>query len=389
MNRTSPVLALTVAALAGCAPSPIKIAEAATRAEAELLYAAVTAQFPATHNGPANNFPSAVRLPVADSRLGPWLLGGGILEAKRYAWRLKERNVNTIGLRVSYPILSGKEARHDQYALYYRELAAFLRDRNMKVVVHSGPQFRDSNFFRGQGIDDQCNGNPTGQFADYLTKVAEIISPDYLLIDMKPSVLARAAGCKDLADAENAAALTLDVVRQLVRDTAVPVGVSTDLDDDDEYFELVARSDLDFFLGLSITSANTTIGGLRQRLDQAAERAAGTAHSLAIDSAWFRKDCLRGMASETEPLRCDGTPDVTANAAIEWQAADLQLVRSLEKYASQNGWLFSLADETDLLAGAYLNQDEIAQFDTSPVKIRRAIQLKARQLRRVRTAELR
>lgn len=285
------------------------------------------------------------RIPWADSRLGPWLLGSGVHLLPRYLDRLASIGVKYVGMRIARPILTGQESRHDGYRRFYRYAVAETRKRRMTPVVTIGLQYRDDDFYRGQTDYLQCREGYRARFSAYVADVVELLQPAFLVIDVRPTTLGRAPGCASIAGAGGAESLARAAAHSLRHaQFSGRWGISVDLAAEDGFLERAAELPGKPFLALSALNVPADPESLGAALERVRALADAKGRDVAITEAWIRKSDLR-----------------PSNYAAEaWSDFDRAMARTFAAYARQHGWLFASVYETDLLLGGYADGEELA-----------------------------
>lgn len=310
----------------------------------------------------------AVRLPTADSRYGPWLLGPGPVENERYIRKLKDREVAAAAMTVAYPILSGSEKRHDVYKRFYAYVFGQMAVAGMSPIVVVTPQQRDREYLRGQGAAGQCTGANTERLVAHAVSVARLLPEDtQIVLDYRPTVLSRAEGCADLASPEQAAGLVAGIVEALrASGFTGSIAASADLAALDHVDRLAEVPDLAVISANTLDARVNTRDALESRWATFRTRVEDAGRVAAVDALWLAK---------TDPAMGCESGSLT-DAAVASKALDERATAAL------NGAAFTVIYETDLWLGAYLEPGEFVCAPDFGLKNRRLVQLKSRNIRR-------
>lgn len=325
-----------------------------------------------------SDYPYAARLWTADSRLGPWLLASGFQESRTKLAALRERGVHQADVAVAYPILSGEEARSDEYRRVYRELAVEARRQGFTLRVISGPQYRDTYRLRGYPVSEQCEDAPIGAFAAHAETVAAILNPDFLSLDLSPATLGIAEGCERFAKPAAAAALALAVVDALDTPDSIRVGISLRADEHPVFLTALLESDLDFYLDINVFRLNEAGADHLESLETLVRAARTTGRDVAVGGYWLQKSDAPddrgylGLAYSTQDAAID-TLDI-------WEPLDKRMHRLMHALREKYGLLYASAYRSDLLF-SYLPTQEVLGSQLEPVNMLRLERSKARQAR--------
>lgn len=365
--KTCTMLATAVcAAITGCASAPT-FDEALLTASRDTV---LQSSEPATEVFEQ----TTARLPTADSRLGPWLLSGGDIHNRLYLSRLRERGIQQVVFRVAYPTFAASNPRRSAYEAFYTWLNGQIANYGMRSAVIVSPQFRDDNYYRGISGDDLCADydSTVRDFSDHVITTSQV-HDGLIILDLKPSSLESAAGCRALVQQEDNIAEqllddTLDALPSDVQDRlAIGVPMVADADYRDwvishPRIRTVSVSTLDYRGGDANEFLDTWHAVTRSVVDQGKR--------VVSDSFWMRKPVKLGNCAI-------GESDSLTDTANVWQALDSQVLAQIGTLAEFVG-----VYETDLLFGGYLDAEQFECGNGFHLKNRRLSQLSSRQSRR-------
>ncbi|MEL7536664.1 MAG: hypothetical protein AAFZ58_00570 [Pseudomonadota bacterium] len=331
---------------------------------AEQLTDAFRNEFAAGAESPA--FAQTVRLPTADTRHGPALLGAAINDSRLYLAQLAGQGVERIAVRFAYPMFADAAVRIDEYRYYYSRLRRFLNFHGMEFIAVLSVQPYDADYLRGLPTTSECTVETAGRIAELADAVTTNIRPDYFLIDLRPSTLGRTKGCEALATADGAAALvsaTLASITEQVSDARV--GIMVDISQDARFLETVLAADGDHFIAASTLNAPVDPVAMLADLEKVRQRAETANREFAIGEWWLRKS-ERGDGG----LPADLAAALLADTASVWRVADAWLSNYGAHLETSDAVLFAVLHETDLLIGAYLDSDEyVGPDDANPFNV--------------------
>ena len=342
---------------------------------AKALQADIAAVFDDTVEREAANV-TTVRLPSTDARSGYLVEVQGPSATRSYLETLTELGIGRGSMRVVYPVLSGKEDRHENYKPLYEWFGSAMDHFGMQDIVEVSMQFDDENFHRGVGVRDQCEGDVAKRFAEYAANVASITRPEFLIIDLKPSTMKTAGRCEAYRDKNTAALLVAGVLESLEVPEGTILGISIDLVRDADFRRTVMSLDGDFFIAVSTIQDDLTVAELRRHLDELTDYGIRTGRKLALNEFWLRKRSL---------IDGEGLSDTWSSATADlweiWKPADTALLNAVTSHLGSE-WLYVSAYETDLVIGGYVPSGWLADNAVErPVKVRNLSSAKSREIR--------
>jgi hypothetical protein len=227
-----------------------------------------------------------VELLVANSNRGEALLNERVLTATAITLdRLKALGVQSVSLSLQYPVLTADYPRAPEFREFYRQVAAEIRRRGLRIVAEMGSAFREPELSR---LAVDYSGLKRGRFNAGLREMAEAIiadiRPDFLTILSEPDTQTRNTGLT-FSPSEFAA-----TVRQVARnlDTAgAKLGAGAGTWIASEYFKKLADiAELDY---LDLHIYPIQYGFASDRALKAAEVARSHGKRVAIGEAWLYK----------------------------------------------------------------------------------------------------
>ncbi|MEL7311205.1 MAG: hypothetical protein AAFN07_06840 [Pseudomonadota bacterium] len=322
----------------------------------------------------AAHAPDTARLPTADSRLGAWLFAGGENHNRLYLSRMKEAGIERVVYRLAYPTLTDFDPTLAKNRAFYRWLSSQIRNFGMNSVVVVSPQFRDENFFRGQPLGEQCSEkhDTAGAISDQLVEIVEHLEPEMIVLDLKPSTIARSPGCADQASNIDATRFLQSVLDRAEPGLRAQLAVSVDLTSNAAYRDFVVShpevaiisvSTLDF-LDPDPTRFVELWENTAKQIHDAGKR-------VVSDAFWMRKPVRLG--------ECPGQPVALSDLADLWRTVDEAIIAR-----SVDDGEFVAIYETDLVFGGYLSADQFHCGEGLVLKNRRLSQLSSRMARRYR-----
>jgi hypothetical protein len=101
-----------------------------------------------------------------------------------------ELDITAVKVSVNYPVLVESFPRSGEYLEFYKFVFDEIRQRNLKIMVHSTSVFRDT-LFGGLDVDDFYQGLDLERYKSeklqMLQTVIDSLSPDYLTYENEPS----------------------------------------------------------------------------------------------------------------------------------------------------------------------------------------------------------
>jgi len=325
-----------------------------------------------------HSFPAAARLWSADSRLGPWLLSSGFIEARTNMAALRERGVEQIDIAIAHPVLTGEEDRAEEYRNVYGRIAGEARSQGLALRVISGPQYRDAYKLRGYPVSAQCGEDPIAVFAKHATEILELMNPDYLTLDISPATLALADDCVEFAAPADAAKLALGIIRQLGPLHVTRVGIAARATEDPAFFAVLLESEQDFYLDVGVFRLTGESGHHIDALESLLAAAQGRGRDAAIGSYWLQKT---GADTDSDYLGIAySSRDAATDTLDLWAPLDRRMHRFMRMLTDRHGLLYASAYRSDLLF-AYLPARVVRENEHRPVSLLRIERGRARKAR--------
>ena len=266
-----------------------------------------------------------VELLVANSNRGEALLNERVLPATAITLdRLKALGVQSVSLSLQYPVLTTTHPRTPEYREFYRQVAAEIRRRGLRIVAEMGSAFREPELSR---IAVDYRGLRRERFNAGLQEMAEAIiadiRPDYLTILSEPDTQTRNTG---LMFSPSEFAATVRHVASDLNAAGVKLGAGAGTWIASEYFkELAAIPELDY---IDLHIYPIQYGFASDRALKAAEVARSHGKRVSIGEAWLYKASGREF-SRIAPVEVFGR-----DAYSFWQTLDdhfLEIVVNLAR----------------------------------------------------------
>ena len=362
------------AALAGCATTGSN--DPATGFDPSILSAVENSASALAVSADTSQTPTSARLTTADSRLGPWLLGGSEIHQRLYLGRLREAGYERVVFNVAYPTMTSADPRAEEYQRFYGWIAQQIEVFGLKSTVVVSPQFKDSNHYRGIGLLTQCDtiGDAASRLAGLANQVVETIDPETVVIDVRPTTLTTAlGGCDAWANDADAARLlkaTLAGLNETTRDR-VAVGINSEMHPGFQA-AVLANPDIDTVSVSTLDIRTDSVDTFRERWSDINGLVEASGKRMIVDAFWWRK-----------PVRlaqCDGKPEALTDVASVWQPVDAALLRESTDTVAE----YVTAYETDLLFDGYISAEVFECGEGFLLKNRRLAQLNSREARRYR-----
>ena len=324
--------------------------------------------------------PGAARLWTADSRLGPWLLSGGVYENRTAIAALKEIGISQLDVVVAYPVLTGDEIRAEEFRAFYEALADLVKESGLKLRVIVGPQYRGAMYMRGVPAAGQCDGELRTTFAQHASRVAGIMQPDFLTLDINVESLESASGCFDFADPELAAMLALSVAENVSLPPETRLGITGSASDPAVYFSTLLESDNNFFIDANVRDFRSRGDNDIARLRSLAAMARENGRDIAVGSYWLKKD--KGVLNTpADPDQAGYSPVHAARDTLNiWADVDRKMHTLMREETDELGLLYASAYQSELLF-TYLEPGSDTINEQDPVKAIRLVRGKARAAR--------
>ena len=298
--------------------------------------------------------PSTVRLPTADSRKAAQLLGADLTNSRNYLAQLAGKGVRRVSIRFAYPMFFAPAKRNDEFRYYYGKLRRFLDFHDMELVAVLGTQAYDAEYLRGFPAGPECTSDMAANIGELAQRVSDVINPDYLVVDLRPSSLARTRGCENAADPVVAGPATLSAVAEIAKQLPLAtVGVMLDASRDADYARFVIAGDGPHFVAASTLSAPLAPAAALADVDKLRALTHEAGREFAIGELWLHK-VARGNGGLDDKLAAA----LLADTASVWATADRWLGHYAARAEGSGEVLFATVHETDLLIGAYLDADE-------------------------------
>ena len=185
-----PTAALTARPVVSTTPAPVPPEYQAMYKQIKAGLDAVKAAY-AGQTGPAPLF--AAELSYANGNVGPALLNPAVLDLVRLQLdQLSQIGVGGVVLAIKFPMLEPDFPRSAEYLQFFKQVAAEVHQRNMKLLVESGALFSGT-IFSPLTVDWSRYPNAQAfRLAEIhqLQTIATEIRPDYLQIANEPTTTA-------------------------------------------------------------------------------------------------------------------------------------------------------------------------------------------------------
>ena len=338
---------LALAGLAGCVTPPAAH-EGKPLAPIDPAITAAAATVWQTLDAPTRDAPfetvAGARLTSADSGLGPWLWSTGLVQNHVFLSRLKERGARYASVHVAYPILSGEERKPEAYAAAYAETRKEANSFGIDLIAVVEPQHRNDRDLRGYPVEDQCASETAERLAAHASNVGKVLTPAWLVLDLRPAVLASAPGCAEMANPDDAYALVTAVLARLSMPEGTRVAVAVDMEQDAEYrAQVLASTVVDAISIVTLDERSLSVAQFEQAWQHAVQAVESHDKTAISHAFWLRKPV-------SVPGCANGRPVVT-DAAADWRRVDAELIAR-----HVQGERPVVAYESELVFGGYLTE---------------------------------
>ncbi len=289
-------IALVALALTSTLPLPLKVyAQTNVPTEFQKLYSTLKTSLDnydtyLDSHQTGNAFPVIFggELLPANSNRGPDLLRPETMQSvTTFLNRLQELGVKSMTVTVGYPLYTPKFPRYQEYVQFYKQLAAEVRKRALRldveaqVILVNAPDSSLQTGYTGLTFDKYA--------ADKKQMIAAIISdihPDYLNIGAEPDTESALLGLKELNEPEK----YVDYVNHLLAGldrakTQIGAGIGTW--GNIEYVQKFAANTTLDFIDMHVYPVT---GPYLQNIIRIADVAKQQGKKVVIDEAWLYKD---------------------------------------------------------------------------------------------------
>lgn len=250
-----------------------------------------------------------------------------------YLDRLQELGVGGVTVQISYPLLASDTPGSDEYLHFYQWVAQEVHNRELVLMVETGPAFPDPEYsnvqvdFAGLSIEDYFRERKRE-----VLLIANHVQPDYLSLVSEPETEAMLTGYP--LSPETALAFVGDTLEDVDRSSGVLYGAGSGVWEDPAYLERFAsETDLDF-VDLHIYPLQSGVDYLRRALEAAAE-AHAQGKKLLIGEAWLYKASAQELLAR-KPYQEVFTRDVYGF----WEPLDIRFIEAVLKIAQDQGFAY-------------------------------------------------
>lgn len=312
---------------------------------------------------PANNNHDpvfAAELLTANANRGEDLLQpGGIIGAFLELDRLEELGVEGVVIAVNFPLFytpfHTDQAEHDDYLDFYKQVAASVNSRGMKLIIESNfiftqkgiSTFNLTDFYNGLSLTEYLSGR-----LQTVITIADELRPDYLTITIEPDTETLQTG-KPVNNITIQTEFVNDVLNELggnqITDVKIGAGVGTWHPEYREFTTSFANTDVDY-IDTHIYPVNRDFF---ERVLTIADIARSNGKSITISEVWLYKTAETELGSVTET-------DIFARDVFSfWAPLDQKFLEVITKLAYAGEFEFISPFWTKYFY-AYLNYDEVS-----------------------------
>ncbi len=248
--------------------------------------------------------------------------------------QLQAIGVGGVTLDVKFPLLLDDYPRSAEYLDFYRQVAAEIRNRGLKLLIESGPAFGGTIF---SPIDYDYSGMTARQYfqrrADMLVTIASELQPDYLAIGTEVGTEAMLTGMRFRV--EDYTAFVHRTARRIRESNPnVQIGSGIGVWENSEYLvSLLDDSALDY-IGLHIYPLAARNRDLIQVTFDLANRIKAAGKQVIIGEAWLYKAAPADLTS----LGNDFTEIYSRDVYSFWSPLDVRFIRLLAQMARIQGY---------------------------------------------------
>lgn len=265
--------------------------------------------------------------------------------------------IDTVTLVIPYPVLDPAffpdPEKAEQLLDYYRQVAAMIHDRGLKLVIVNMDAFSQGLYagwpeemlapYYALGNSDEFDIEAyRSSRAEMAMRIAEELRPDFLTVVKEPYTSAVQTGISALDTPEEAALLATRIVEEFqsagITSTAIGAGIGNWQSNYLSFIDSLAASPVDYIdINVWKITDDSMGASMLLRLLDIALIAADYEKPLAISDAWLGKASSDELQSG-DPLQ----PDILfARDKYEfWSGLDSSFIELLVTYARQNRLLF-------------------------------------------------
>lgn len=263
--------------------------------------------------------------------------------------RLQALGVKAVTVCIGFPMLykpflqwNGDPEDYDRFVAFYRDLAADVHGRGMKLIVETsvlfggvysqGSGFRLREYYPTIDVKELAAGR-----AEVAKTIVREVKPDFLNLGSEADTQARLTGRWAIGTPQGDAKLLSYIVGELRKqgtaDTKLGAGVGTWQGRADAFLDGVCRSGVDY-VDLHVYPVN---GDMLDRLIPLTERAKRCGKPVAISEAWLQKE----RDSELRSIDAAFDPVLYARDSFSfWAPLDQAFLATLVKFANSQQLLY-------------------------------------------------
>jgi uncharacterized protein (TIGR03437 family) len=283
-------------------------------------------------------------LVTANANRGGALLSTATYEGVRIELSaLQSIGVKGVDIQIGFPILykpffdfSGKPADYNNYLNFYKQIAADIRNRGLKLIVQSGPLFPGF-YSAGSGLDFGAYYKTLSQDeyirgrAQVIATIAQEIRPDYLSMGSEPDTEAAITGQSITLTPEGMGREVSAFIQQVkvagVSGVQLGAGVGTWSLNAQSYVNVLLETGIDY-LDFHVYPINFGFLDATSSLVASAEEGGKT---VAISETWLLKE----RDSEFAYINAASDPEILARDAFSfWAPLDQAFLASMVKFAN-------------------------------------------------------
>jgi len=291
--------------------------------------------------------------------------------------RMRALGAKSVTVAVGFPILykpflewNGDAGDYQGLLDFYKQLAADVRTRGMKLVIESGTLFpgvysAGSGFKLADYYGTLTNQEYIAGRAEMAATIAQQIHPDYLVVGSEPDTEAKLTKRTSLSTPNGFALLIAKIVTRVraagVRDIPIGAGVGTWTPDGEAYIRSMVRAApaLDF-VDLHVYPVNA---GFLDNLIQFTDVAQSLGKKVAICEAWLQKE----RDSEFAKLDARFDPTVYSRDAFSfWAPLDQKFLKAIVDFCRWKKVLV-LSPYWTRYFNAYLEYDDVKRLTPAQV----------------------
>ena len=303
----------------------------------------------------------AAELLTANANRGEDLLQpAGIIGAFLELDRLEELGVEGVVVAVNFPLFyppfHTDQAEQDAYLDFYKQVAANVKSRGMKLIIENNFIFTQEGistldlqeFYKDLSLEDYLEAR-----SETAVTIARELNPDYLTIVIEPDTEALQTG-KPVNDVTIQTEYVIDVLNKLrengITDVKIGAGVGTWHPQYKEFITSFANTDVDYIdthiypINRDFLERAITIADIAQSYDK----------SITMSEAWLFKTAETELGSVTE------TEVFARDVFSFWTPLDQKFLEVITKLAYAKEFEFISPFWTKYFF-AYLDYDEVSE----------------------------